>query len=51
VTMVAPHLLEHGANIRLVQELMRHKDVKTTEIYTHVMGKDITQTPSLLDYL
>jgi|GEM_PF-3249049 len=28
-------------NIRIVQELMGHADVKTTEIYTHVMEKDI----------
>ena len=47
----ATHLLENGANIRLVQELMGHKDVKTTEIYTHVMEKDITQTKSPLDCL
>jgi site-specific recombinase XerD len=47
----ATHLLENGANIRLVQELMGHKDVKTTEIYTHVMEKDITQTQSPLDNL
>jgi site-specific recombinase XerD len=30
-----------GANIRVVQELMGHADVKTTEIYTHVMQKDL----------
>ena len=35
----ATHMLENGVNIRVVQELMGHADVKTTEIYTHVMGK------------
>ncbi len=35
----ATHLLENGVNIRIVQELMGHADVKTTEIYTHVMQK------------
>jgi integron integrase len=47
----ATHLLENGVNIRVVQELMGHKDVKTTEIYTHVMDKDINAVKSPLDTL
>jgi site-specific recombinase XerD len=47
----ATHLLENGTNIRIVQELMGHKDVKTTEIYTHVMNKDIDSVKSPLDLL
>ena len=47
----ATHLLENGVNIRVVQELMGHADVKTTEIYTHVMEKDLTAVISPLDHL
>jgi site-specific recombinase XerD len=47
----ATHLLENGINIRVLQELMGHADVKTTEIYTHVMRKDVRSITSPLDIL
>jgi len=47
----ATHLLENGVNIRVVQKLMGHADVKTTEIYTHVMAKNLDEVESPLDVL
>jgi len=45
----ATHLLEIGYDIRAIQELLGHKSVQTTMIYTHVAGKNLLGVKSPLD--
>jgi len=47
----ATHMLEGGTDLRLVQEILGHKSIKTTEIYTHISTRNILNIKSPLDNL
>jgi integrase len=47
----ATHLSDNGTDVRFIQELLGHKDLKTTMIYTHITTKTLESIQSPLDQL
>ncbi|MEQ1847920.1 MAG: tyrosine-type recombinase/integrase, partial [Nitrospira sp.] len=49
ISASATRLFESGSDIRTIQELLRHRDVKTPMIYTHVLNRGAEKVPGTID--
>jgi integrase/recombinase XerD len=47
----ATHLLESGTDLYYIQRLLGHRDVRTTSVYLHITGRDISKIKSPIDVL